>query len=273
MSKTNSFSEANREFASFGGACPFNCLHCYTFSNAFQKNNLQDEGESSIENIINRLKKTQFSIIYVSGYKENFVNPDDGLDLLEALFFEFKCHILFTTRNVFDSQHILRLSSLNKLMKEASKNLFACVSISAHHSYKKLELNDIIPPPEMRIEFLKQLYENDIVSFLTLRPICPNQFIPTQEYLEIIEKSYKFCAAVIASGIYVDDYVIERLKTFPEDCERKSKDWSCFGDIVINHIDVSKELSEIEDYCNKKNILFFKESIPAINHFRVALPR
>jgi DNA repair photolyase len=261
MKLTNIFSEDNRVFVSFGGKCPFQCLHCYTFSQ-----NFKTEDFFSIEDIISNLKrKDKFDTIYVSGYRENFENPNDGLDLVEALFSEFKCHILFTTRNVFSEEHILRVSNLNKLMRESNKFLFACVSISAYNSYRQIEPNNKIPSPDKRIEFLKQLYDNDIITFLTLRPIYPDLFIPTKEYLEILEKSYKFCNAVIASGLCVDDYIVERLKTFPKDCVSKSEVWAYFN-MEVREIDVSKELSEIETFCKEK-VLVFEGSIPAMSHF------
>ena len=261
MSTFEKLAEENRVFVSFGGKCPFQCLHCYTFSQNFLA-----EGFLSIKDIIDSLKrKSDFEIIYVSGYKENFENPNDGLELVEALFAEFKCHILFTTRNAFSEEQVLRVSALTKLMKKSGKFLFACVSISALHSHKKIEPNKKIPNPEKRIEFLKQLRENEIITFLTLRPIYPNSFIPTQEYLEILEKSYKFCNAVVASGICVDRYIIDRLKTFPQDYVAKSEVWAYF-DMEVREVDVSLELSEIEAFCKEKNIPVFRKSIPAINY-------
>jgi len=260
---TNYFSKEKRVLTSFSGKCPFQCLHCYTFSQDFES---ESDDLSSIEDIVNNLKrKNNFDIIYISGYKENFINPDNGLDLLETLFSKFKCHILFTTRNVFKEKHILRLNNLNKLMKKSSKHLFACVSISAYNSYKKLEPNNNIPSPEKRIEFLKQLYNDGITTFLTLRPICPNSFIPTEEYIRILEKSYNSCNAVIASEIRVDKHIVKRLETFPE-FKYESQNWSCFKDMAIQVVDVKEELSVIKVFCEGK-VPVFDESIPAINHF------
>ena len=261
MRYTNYFSEENRVFVSFGGKCSFQCLHCYTFSQ-----NFHTEDFYSIEDIVKNLKtKNKFEIIYVSGYKENFENPDCGIDLVESLYYEFKCHILFTTRNVFNEKQISRISNLNKLMRKENKHLFACVSISANNSYKKIEPNNIIPSPEKRLKFVEQLYNNNIITFLTLRPIYPDKFISTREYLTILEKSYKYCNAVIASGISVDEYILKRLKTFPEKYVSKSKKWAYF-DMEVSDVDVSKELHEIEEFCERK-VPVFESSIPAINHF------
>ena len=262
MSVIESLTEKDREFASFGGKCPFKCSHCYTFSNNFT----EKENSSSVDELVEGLNNKKFTIIYISGYKENFVNPDNGLDLIEKLFAKYKCHILFTTRNIFDNKQIDRLSEINRKMQSIGKKLFACISISAFTSYQKLEPNGIIPAPILRIEFLKTVYQKGITTFLTLRPVCPDSFIPTLEYLEILEKSYKYCNAVITSGILVDDSILKNLKNFPLDDSLIEEQWHCFDNMPVKIVDVNNELSAIKAFCEVKNIPVFDNSIPAINY-------
>jgi DNA repair photolyase len=152
-------------------------------------------------------------------------------------------------------------------MNRAEKKLFACVSVSAYDSYKTIEIDDKIPTPIERIEFLTKLHKEKIITFLTLRPIFPNTFIPVTEYINILEKSYKSCSAVITSGIYIDKDIIDRLKTFPKDYRYEKMTWSCFNDMIITNVDVSRELSAIKTFCKEKGVLVFEESIPAINYF------
>jgi organic radical activating enzyme len=263
MSIIEKITENDREFASFGGRCPFKCLHCYTFSN-----NFEETTKDSIDEIVDRLNiKKDFKIIYISGYKENFVIPDDGLDLMEKLFSQYKCHILFTTRNILNDKQIDRLSNLNKEMQKVGKKLFACISISAFNSYQKLEPNKIIPTPIQRIEFLKAIFKEGITAFLTLRPVCPNSFIPTSEYIEILDKSYKYCNAVITSGILVDNHILKNLNNFPWKYDDKEEEqMHCFNKMKVNIVDVSDELSIIKAFCKDKNVPVFDKSIPAINY-------
>jgi len=252
--------ENNRAFASFGGKCPFRCSHCYTFSR-----NFEEQPKYSIDGIVKSLTEQEnFKIIYISGYKENFINPDDGLDLMEELFSQYKCHILFTTRNVFNEKQIERVGTLNKKMRNIGKELFACVSISALDSYKKLENNKIIPTPIQRMKFLRYIYNEGITTFLTLRPVCPDSFIPTIEYLEILEESYKYCSSVITSGIFVDNDIRKNLKNFPFRGEEEQM--RCFNKMEIEPIDVSSEIDTIKAFCKVKNTPIFNKSIPAINY-------
>ena len=91
---------------------------------------------------------------------QNFIEVKKGIDLIEAIYAEFKCNILFTTRNVFSYDDIVKLSNINKTMKKDFKYLFACVSISAYNSYKKLESCNLIPSPQKRIDFIKLNIKN-----------------------------------------------------------------------------------------------------------------
>lgn len=264
----------NRVFASFGGKCPFKCNHCYTFIDDFSvKNN------KSINDIINELKSQEkFDIVYISGFKENFIEVKKGIDLIEAIYAEFKCNILFTTRNVFSYDDIVKLSNINKTMKKDFKYLFACVSISAYNSYKKLESCNLIPSPQKRIDFIKQLFINNIITFLTLRPICPSEFIPTQEYLEIVEQTYKYCNGVISSGIVVNHEILLKLKEFPKNFKYKNKNlMDCLNqnDILMKYVNVDSELIEIKKSCISKKLPFYSESKLAIfdyigkNHLQI----
>jgi DNA repair photolyase len=239
-------------------------LHCYTFSSKFAGINSND---LSIDGIIDNIRREgkKINIIYVSGYRENFEIPSKGLSLVEQLFDEFNCDILFTTRNVFEHNDIIRISNLNKRMKDAGKLLFACVSISAYQSYKKMEPNNKIPTPEQRINFVRELYQENIITILTLRPVAPDSFIPTQEYLDVLEQLYNSCSAVISSGIYIDEDIQKRLKLPQYDCDEEN--WRCFNEMLMQKLKVETELKKIENACKAKKLPFFRESLPSVNFF------
>lgn len=143
------YSEKSRAFASFSGICSYRCLHCYTFSDDFT-----NRGKECTEHIISDLKKQDFNIVYISGYKENFLNPMEGLSMIETIYETFHCDLLLTTRTVWDTNYIKRLSLLNQKMRFNGNKLYFCISIPAYKSYKLLEPNPMIPTPKQRIEFL-----------------------------------------------------------------------------------------------------------------------
>jgi len=255
-----------REFASFSGECPFQCLHCYTFCNGYE-----NESFPYVDCIINDLQnKMPFDIIYVSGHKENFIDIDLGLELVEQIFFNFNCDILVTTRNVFKVHQLKRLARLNEEMKSQNRNLFFCVSLPAMDSYKKLEPNVLIPSPAERIEFIKNLHEYGIVNFLTIRPLCPNSFIPISEILRIIDSCYLYTNLVISSGIVVDKTILNRLHGFPRNFKYTSGHlMECLNnDIEMQYVDVDEELFVIQQKCDEMNLRLFNHSLPAISYMK-----
>ena len=263
MSKESNF-KIRRAFASFGGICRYNCNHCYTFIDKFStlKNN-------SISEIINELETKDFNIVYISGYNENFYIPKMGINLIERLYERFKCHILFTTRNVFNNEDMKRIQMINRNMRKDKKMLCACVSISAYDSYKKLESNSMIPTPNQRIEFIKKMYNSGILTFLTLRPICPNDYIPTNEYINILSDVGNNCSGVISSGIVVNDDILKRLNGFPIDFRANEKlimPCLCQDNLYVKYIDVEVELRTIKEYCVQHSIPFYSGSVDAIQN-------
>lgn len=252
-----------REFISFGGACPFGCLHCYTFHDQFKTS-----PDLSIEGLVQSVSNKKFNTIYISGYNENFSNPDNGLDLTEQIFNKYKCDILFTTRNTFNSKQISRLVKLNNRMKSFGKMLYACVSIPAYNSYKKIENNPKIPSPKERISFINDMGSKGLCTFLTLRPLFPDQFIPTDEVAKIIEQCSPLATAVISSGIVLDNNIINKLSGFPKEIKVSDAPlMTCLNQSYeVQYVDVENELNSLRDTCNKLNVPFFTDSIPAVQY-------
>lgn len=262
MNKENVY---KREFASFSGKCPYACLHCYTFTP-----NYQVKGENSISKIVSSLEGKNPDVIYISGHKENFYEPNQGLELGEKLFETYHCDILMTTRNVFNQEELNRLSKLNTNMKSEGKDLFFCISIPALESYQKLENNPLIPNPYQRIQFLSEVYLKGIITFLTLKPLCPNEFIPIEEILEIVERCKNYATVVLSSGIIVDIFILKRLKNFPTSFDfQQAPLMECLeNDLSVQYVDVSSELEKIQTLCSQYGIPFFEHSMPAIEYIK-----
>lgn len=69
-------------------------------------------------------------LCYISGYKENFINPSEGLSLIEAIYNRFHCDILLTTRAAFDKNNINRLFYLFELMRQNGNEIFLQLNTS-----------------------------------------------------------------------------------------------------------------------------------------------
>ena len=258
--------ENKRQFVSLSGRCAFDCNHCYTLSPAYK----QRLDSHTIPEIVNSLADKSFDIVYVSGHRENFINPDEGLDLCESIFKAYNTDLLLTTRNTFTGIQLVRLYELNQAMKAKGKDLYFCVSIPCTSSYRLLEPCELIPTPEERIEFLKSVYSLDIYTLLTIRPLCPDTFIRVGETLEIVDACHTFSSAVISSGIVVDEYIKKRLGNFPEYKSVKGELMKCLENMqmTVEYVNVEKEWTQIRERCDKYGIRLFDHSCPAIEYLK-----
>lgn len=259
-------SNYRRQFVSFTGKCPYQCNHCYTFCTGYDS---YDSGKN-VKDIVEQLRKQEFEVVYISGHKENFVNPDEGIELCEQIFDNFNSDIMITTRNVFSPKQLNKINILNKKMKEKNKDFFFCASIPALQSYKKLEPNPIIPDPIQRIENIKNIYDLGIYTVLTLRPLCPGSYIPIKEIIDIIEMCQYYSSVVLSSGIVVDDEILHKLIGFPKDfnCYEKELMPCLKNNLSMKYVDVGVELRVIKEKCKECGLPFFEHSLPAIEYLK-----
>jgi DNA repair photolyase len=259
------FPTIKRAFASFGGVCQFGCLHCYTFHEKFIP-----PPQNTIREIVASLSAAEFDIAYISGHRESFIDPSAGLDLMESIFSEYKCDILFTTRNVFSEAALNRLKDLNSRMRESGHLIIGCVSIPALHSIKKIEPSPLIPSPKRRIEFLFQLRDCGLPTVLTLRPLFPDRYVPLSEPLSIIDAAAEASTVVLSSGVVLEASVKSRLQGLPTDIHTvKAPLMPCLNNNYdALYVDVEAELIVLRSKCIDRDLPFFTESTPAVQYLR-----
>lgn len=254
----------NRELISFDGICPYNCKHCFVL-------NMNDVLERSTEDIVNSISDKEFDVVYISHYKENFVDPDKGLELCEKIFDRYKCHVFIITRAVFDDHHIHRLNSLKKIMKKSNKEIFVAISIPALESSYIFESHNLVPTPEQRIECLKKLNSQNIPTLLAIRPLLSNKFIKYDEIERLIKKSYVYVDSILASGLVVNNEISKKMGIDFTNEEFKNADESGYlvgaiSDDTYKYINVEKEIEEIAMLCEELGVPFFEHSMPALNY-------
>lgn len=254
----------NREFVSFDGLCPYQCKHCFSFDTN------HNQQIRTTKEIIDSLKDKNFDVVYVSQKKENFINPDDGLELCEMIFNRYCCNIVIITRNIFNSEHKKRLINLHNNMKKKGKFLFICISLVGLDSSGITENLSLIPPPEERIRFAKEIYSLGIKSILLIRPLFPNKIIPSVEWKKIIDMVAGNISCVLTGALMVNDNINQRLGM-------QESDWTYFNDgnseylngaiaEQMKFVDVRNEMTQLKNYCKKSDVPFFEHSIPALNY-------
>lgn len=253
-----------RAFISFDGYCPMNCRHCYTYELEQRMNTRTD-----IE-LIEELEQREFDIIYLSQTYENFYEEEKGIDLCKQLYQKYKKDIYIITRSKLSEKSISTLAELNNNMKKNNNQLYFAVSVCANESYGITEDVSRCPSPEERLEKLKQLHEKGVSTILLIRPLFPNQIISVEESKFLIEKSKEYINAVISSGLAVTDRILKKLGMSADKLTfLQNGDSDYLANLKkeqVRYLDVEEELMELETYCDKMKIPFFRHSLPALNN-------
>lgn len=256
----------SRILVSFSGRCPLECKHCYTLDCDSHKN---EKDLDEIESIVSSVRGSTFDIIYISHDRENFIDEQAGIKLTESLYAAYKKSILIITRKNLCQSTIKQLAALSKKMKVNGDSLFVAVSIPANSSYGITEKTEQIASPLDRCELLKALHLNGIKSILMARPIFPNAIVPIDEVIEMISDYHEYLDAVVASGLAVNDSILERLGLSESELMFLPGNHSSFliGSSAknIKYIDVDAELIKIKKVCDKNRIIFSTHSMDALN--------
>lgn len=256
-----------RELVSFSGKCPLNCKHCFA-----KEIVSDDEVENEVEDVLEQLAGKNFDVVYVSHYKENFFNPEKGINLCEEIYEKYQCDICVTTRCIFTAGLLRRIEKLYKVMKETSNKLTFCISVSAYDSYSRIEDEGLIPTPQQRIDFANQLRKIGITRIVTVRPLFPSSYISTDEVHMIIDKCKGKVDAILTGGIYVNDRILADVGmesgtfTYLENVE---SDYLVGVEKSFKAVNVENELNDLEDYCKMQQIPFFRHSMDALNYFSI----
>lgn len=265
------FSEVNkmitrREIVSFKGKCPLKCKHCFACEIVDE-----DEKEDEIQDVVDSLTGKRFDVVYVSHYKENFYNPQKGIELCEEIYKKYKCDICVTTRCILTSDLLLRVNELNDNMRENGNKLTFCISIPAYDSYNLFENDIIVPTPQQRIDFAGQLKNSGVTTIVTIRPMFPSLIVPNSEVCKIVDNCAGKVDAILTGGLYVSDNIIERLNISEDNLpylENTDSEYLIGVEKKFKAVNVNAEIDTLRDYCRKRDIPFFKHSMDALNYFK-----
>lgn len=257
----------SRKLVSFSGCCQINCKHCYTYEIAHQKTNSDEE---EIDEIISSLNDgTAFDVVYVSHDRENFIDEDAGMNLVNKLYKTQKKHIFIITRKGLSDACISRLSQINKSMGKDGLLLAVAVSIPAGESYSVMEDVACIASPKERCDCIRRLHNAGIRTIFMARPVFPKSIVPVDEITTMIEKNASYIDVVVASGLAVNNSILNRLQ-LTEECfsflPGDNAEYLIGSEVKgIKYIDVKTELEMIHKCCKMCSIPFVTHSMQALN--------
>ena len=258
---------SKRKLVSFSGCCPVNCKHCYTYELAHSKTR-SDADE--IEGIVSHLNNGEpYDVVYVSHNRENFIDEDAGVDLVEALYKTQKKHIFIITRKSLSNSCISRLAEVSEKMEKTDLLLAVAVSIPANKSYYVTENVACIASPDERCDCIRRLHSAGIKTVFMARPVFPDSIIPVKEITKMIKDNASYIDAVVSSGLAVNSAILERLQMAESSFNYLPGDNAEYliGSEAenIKYIDVRTELETIQECCRTCSIPFATHSMQALN--------
>lgn len=251
-----------RVLVSFDDICPYQCKHCYTLD-------IRRSGYNrSISEIVDSIETQEFDVVYVSQRRDNFTDPDEGMELCEKLFEKYCCNIFIITRNVFANDQIERLLLLKNKMEKNDKKIIVACSVFATKSYATSENPHVVPSPYERLNFIKHLSDCGVKTFVIIRPVFPNSIIPIDELHELVDECKKINVCVVSSGLAVNDDICWRLDLDSTKLQYLKDVHYLEGAMegTLEFINVESELAELKQYCNKEGVTFFDHTLQALNY-------
>lgn len=257
-----------------GVACPHKCAFCYT------QDGFSNYANFSVDDIVDFLKENRkdYDIIYISGDTDSFAPPrkQEGISLLETIAKKLDCDILFTTRAVFSAEELKRIYCVNQIQQSKGKLLIGCISITQFHSAEYLEPAPI-PSAEQRIETLKQLKLQGLVSVLALRPFLP--VVDKKDYDIILDNCKGFVDIVLGEGFYFVPQGEICKRVFPDGISAEVSVCITHGNkMAFDDNDKDWDIwnsAEYENYvrakCDKMGVIFSMHSAQAIDIFKKQL--
>ena len=188
---------------SLGGVCELACRHCYTMTKQFRY-----AAPRTPQQVVQQIHKLSgdFATICISGDTDCFLNPTAGIELIEAIAFNFPSKdLMFTTRLVPPPDLVSEIGRIARTLRENGAHMIPGVSFVAPRTPNFSEMSRRISGVPDRINFLKDLHGMGMPNLLALRPTFPFSLVSQDDVRSIIDAAGPFVAAVLGEVLLLDE--------------------------------------------------------------------
>ena len=259
---------------SLGGRCTLGCRHCYTNTCGFVPQPIKSPVEAFEElQRYSNVVSGRISVICISGDIDCFLNPNNGITLLELVIENFKEEtIMFTTRLVLSNSNIDRIKRLWRICSSRQQLLIPCISLITFTFPNDVENPSCVPTSIDRLIFLKKLASVGMICFLTLRPTFPFSIVSLEEIRQILEYIGSFTAAVLGEVFLLDENseIETKLSIDKSIADTIESSRMTFIDqpAVWHKIYLRREHDEIKKLCHEYGLPYFLRSVSAVNYIK-----
>ncbi len=181
-----------RKLYSASKICNSNCKYCFA-----NWNDIYSRHSSFTTEAIDDKK----AIIYPCCDGEFFmqrISIDEIKSFCESM---EKVYVSISTKNLMTSEMIQTIVDLNDYLRANKKGFVKfSISITTSSSINEIEPNTL--PYHERLNLLNEFSKTDVPLSVTIKPILP--FIPTEEYINIIDDCSNYVSCVLLGGLYVN---------------------------------------------------------------------
>ena len=173
-----------------------------------------------------------------------------------------KVYVSISTKNAMTPEMIQAIVRLNNYLKLNNKGFVKfSVSITTSSRVHEIELNTL--SYYERICLLNEFSKTDVPLSVTIKPILP--FIPTEEYIKIIDDCSNYVSCVLLGGLYVNkntgfykEYIEKKWKTVMRSVSwlPDKPEWE--------YVFQDDKIREIAQYANTKGISVFESDVELI---------
>jgi DNA repair photolyase len=245
-------------------SCPFDCKYCFVEDlNSEQEKSVSYLSNTQLE-LLEKLPK-EVSLIMLGCDTEFFQSPKESLVILERLS-ELGKDISVITKMGLAPSFIEELKIVDNKLRKHNNLLSFSTSLTCTESAKIWEPN--LTTPERRIETLKNVYENGILTLVALRPLLPT--ISDKELKATVEASKDYCYGYYSGPLYlkelkeelVPNNLLNDLKI-----EQLQPHWMPQGNMFYK-IEKSGQMDSLESILSGYNKPFFEGAAEANDYFK-----
>lgn len=252
--------------------CPYRCAFCYV-QDGFEK-----YANLDVNDILAFLKanRKNYEIVYISGDTDSFAPPrtNIALELLAKISNHLDVDLLFTTRTIFDAEHLSLIKNVADNQRKKGYCLYACVSITRYSENVAYIEPSPIPSPDKRIETLINLKKAGAITVATLRPFLP--VINVNDYITILEKAKGYVDIALGESFYFIPYGEIYQRVFPNGIpEHCLKDISHGNKMAFDTNELEWDVWDsaeyeriVRKYCDENGIIFSMHSDDAIAEYK-----
>lgn len=240
--------------------CPLGCIYCFVDNPEFIG--------------LPIIKNTGFEIQFQNSAEIEVIQPACDIELFLVKDWETKLEkiakfgksVSISTKSKLTKTIIVTLKRINEMLLQSGNILNIAVSITTFSDYwKDIECN--APSPVERLDSLKRLFDNNLPTSVSIRPLYP--FLKDNELKKLVEFTYPFTYGYLSGPLYLTEAMKKYLllNGMSYKVEKKNVEWLPNNPLMEFLSNPTLE-NTLNTLANEKGLLVFENNVEAVNFIK-----